>query len=362
MASYRSPTPPDLGSPSSPVGSHGITPSGTLAPALKAALALFGSPGPSQAGAAGGGGSLHQYETGPGGAGSQGGGEKPVHAASPHAAAGGAPEPAGQGQGGVGGVVRSKHRHSQSRGGARPDPVHPVPEPDPRVAVRQKLKARATKLGLPTLPGSGSITMATRYIEGGRETVLGYIRLAAMNGNDSAMTWWHAYEDLSQYDQLHVSYDDICAATGVQPKAILMAMAGAGFDANCDIANLLSAHLHPSVVVASAKQAVKPNGIEDRKLLFQHSGFIPVPKGTQITINNSSHAQANAAAAAQATSLSNPSVPSFLQDVDDLGMATKAVQGEIIEAHQKALPPATEISDEVWEAQLAAAMATKKAG
>ena len=180
--------------------------------------------------------------------------------------------------------------------------------------------------------------------------MLAYIQLAAMNGNDSAMTWWHVFEKLNQHEKQVVSYDDICAASGISPKNILMAIAGAGYDANCDIANLLASHMHPGVVAASAKAALKGDGIEDRKLLMQHQGFIPVPKGTSINIHTSAHAQA--AAHAQAQSLSDPSVPSFLDDIDDLGSVTRAVQGEIIEAQVKALPPASEPSEADWAATL----------
>lgn len=190
--------------------------------------------------------------------------------------------------------------------------------------------------------------MATRYIEGGRATVLAYIQLAAMNGNDSAMTWWHVFEGLSKYEKSQVSYDDVCAASGIPPKNILMAIAGAGFDANCDIANLISSHLHPKVVEASGKAAMKADGIEDRKLLMMHQGFIPAPKGASVIINNSAVSNANALAQAQG----NPSVPSFLDDIEDLGPVTKVVQGEIIEAQIKALP-ATSATDEAdWHAKL----------
>lgn len=212
------------------------------------------------------------------------------------------------------------------------------------------MKAKATKLGLPTLPGSGSITMATRYIDGGRETVLAYLHLAAMNGNDSAMTWWHVFDKLNKYEQSVVSYDDVCAASGISPKNILMAIAGAGYEANCDIANLLASHLHPKIVAASARVAQTDGGIEDRKLMLQHAGFIPVPKGMSININASSHAQA--AASANATSSNDSSVPSFLEDVDAIGDTDRVVQGELVAAAMKALPPAAHPSEADWAATL----------
>jgi hypothetical protein len=192
--------------------------------------------------------------------------------------------------------------------------------------------------------------MATRYIDGGRDTVLSYIHLAAMNGNDSAMTWWHVFEKLNKYEQSVVSYDDVCAASGISPKNILMAIAGAGYEANCDIANLLASHLHPKIVQASARVAQTDAGIEDRKLMMQHQGFIPVPKGMSININASSHAQA--AASAHAMSSNDSSVPSFLEDVDDIGSTDRIVQGELVEAQVKALPPASHPSEADWAATL----------
>lgn len=169
-----------------------------------------------------------------------------------------------------------------------------------------------------------------------------------MNGNDSAMTWWHVFEKLNKFEQSQVSYDDVCAASGISPKNILMAIAAAGYDANCDIANLLASHLHPQIVAASAKAAQKEAGIEDRKLLMQHQGFIPVPKGMSINI----HANASAAAAAHATSSNDASVPSFLSDVDEIGSVDRIVQGEIVDTQTKALPPAEHPSEADWAATL----------
>jgi len=169
-----------------------------------------------------------------------------------------------------------------------------------------------------------------------------------MNGNDSAMSLWHVYENLTPYEASIASLDDLCAASGVAPKAILMAIAGSGFDAGCDIANLVAAHLHPKVVDASVKYALQADGIEDRRMLLQHSGFIPVPKGQTITINASSHAVAASHAAASGSA----SVPSFLADMEDAVSASKVVQGEIVQTQTKELGPAP--SSAAWEATLAA--------
>lgn len=328
-------------------GSYGVTPSSTLAQAVKSALAKVKAGGYEALNETlndqGSGLGLHQQPAVPPGGGpaipDQHHPTPGVHEApAPHS---GVPNPGGK---------RPRRRLLAKR--------RATPEPSDRLKTQEKLKARATKLGLPTLPGSGSLTLATRYIEGGRATVLLYIQLAAMNGNDSAMTWWHVWEHLSKYEQSHVSFDDICASSGIPPKNILMAIAGAGFEANCDIANLLASHMHPKVVEASIKEAQKADGIEDRKLLMSHSGFIPVPKGSSIVINNAP--QAIAMAKAQSVSMSDPSVPSFLQDIEDLSPVTHQVQGEVIQAQAKELPPAP--LDSEWASTLDALAQKQKTG
>jgi hypothetical protein len=59
-------------------------------------------------------------------------------------------------------------------------------------------------------------------------------------------------------------------------------------------ARILTAIELPSVVERSVETALTAEGIADRKMLFQHSGFLPTPKGSQTTINVAQNAQANA--------------------------------------------------------------------
>ena len=183
-------------------------------------------------------------------------------------------------------------------------------EPAPKAKVRARLLGLAREAGLEILPGEGSLTLATRYLPGGRSDVVAYVRLAAANQDPDALLWLHVWESLKPWEQRQVTLDDICAAAGVSPGKMVKAIVGSAFDANCDVANLVAAMAHPRVVKASIRAATRADGIEDRKLLFQHHRFIPVNKGATVNINAS--ATANAAAAAQA----NPELPSFADDLD----------------------------------------------
>jgi hypothetical protein len=192
--------------------------------------------------------------------------------------------------------------------------------------VNASLRARAVAAGLPTLPGPGSLTLATRALTGGRDTLLAYIRLAAVEGDPSAQTWLHVYDSLKAWERKVATLDDVCVAGGVSPVKLLKAIVGVAFEAGIDVANLVSAQAHPDVVQASIRVAKTNEGIEDRKLLFQHHNFVPIPKGATIAINVSANATANAASLASA----DQSVPNFLQDVETLQAPKREVQEAIV--------------------------------
>jgi len=49
------------------------------------------------------------------------------------------------------------------------------------------------------------------------------------------------------------------------------------------ISILVAALNMPAIVAASVKQALTPDGTGDRNMLFQHAGFLPTPRGKQLT-------------------------------------------------------------------------------
>ncbi len=197
---------------------------------------------------------------------------------------------------------------------------HPAPG-------RAKLKELAKQLGLPTLPGEGSLTLAIRYLEGGRGTFIQYVTLAATDEDIDAKTFLHVYLDLTTYEQKAVSLDDVCAAAGVSPVKLVKAIVGTAFEHGVDLANFIAAVSHPKTVHKTIQFAHQKEGIRDRELLLQHHGFSPQPKGTTINIGVSSTSTSQATALSQATS-----VPSFAEDMADLQDSKIGVQHQLIEA------------------------------
>ena len=189
-----------------------------------------------------------------------------------------------------------------------------------------------------TLAGVQSLSFATRYLEGGRTRFLELVQLAALNNVPVACKWYAVYADLDLNGRMHCSFDDVCAAAGISPDALMACLVSTGMKQGVDVGNLVAAALHPDIVRASAESAKRIVGDyveiaqEDRRMQFLHHQFIPVPKGT--TINISANAKAAAAASAE------PTVPKFAEDAR-VGEAAvpeflrirerKSIEGEVTE-------------------------------
>ena len=159
-----------------------------------------------------------------------------------------------------------------------------------------------------------------RYIDGGRDRFLDYVQLAAAEKNDEAEIFLGIYQELSVIEQLNVSFDDICAAGDIRPSVLMAAVVQAAMEYGQTVADVVAAASHPKIVRQTVKSAMRIGGQfadiaqKDRVILLQKQKFAPVPRGTTVTVNANASANARAAAAAA----SQPSVPSFLDDVGSL--------------------------------------------
>lgn len=89
------------------------------------------------------------------------------------------------------------------------------------------------------------------------------------------------------------------------PELIVVAAMRMGVQAS----SMIAAMAHPAVVKKTVEVALTDGGVEDRQVLHKATGFLPAPRGAQTQINISSNAQAHAAAASSAQSLSVEAPP-----------------------------------------------------
>lgn len=210
----------------------------------------------------------------------------------------------------------------QKRGTGRV-PFAVSPEDRLRLKLREKQRnvykdsTASTKL-TPTLAGVHALSFATRYIDGGRATFIEAVQLAVLERCPAAEAWFAVYADLLPYEREIVSFDDVCAASGVKPSQLMAEVVSTVMEIGRDAGNLIAALMHPKVIGAMAESGadLKSTNPEisqrDRMAFLQGRGFLPVPKNAVINVHASASAQAAAAAA------SEPSVPSFAADLGAL--------------------------------------------
>lgn len=212
-----------------------------------------------------------------------------------------------------------------------------------RVRLRDKLRTRLMKstgdpglTRLPTLPGVSSLSIATRYLPGGRERFVEYVQFAAVNDHEIAKQWIFVYDDLLPSERQIVSFDDVCLAAGVKATELMALVVSTAMEYGIDVGNLVAAAGHPEVVAKAVESASRIAGkgamigLRDREMLFQHHNFVPTGRGSGPIVQVNQHASANAQAAAVADA--DPSVPSFAHTMHALRAAPARAQ----------LPPADE--------------------
>lgn len=200
----------------------------------------------------------------------------------------------------------------------------------PAELLRDKLLAhrvRATgKKTLSTIPGLQSMSMLVKDLP--REQVLQIIQLAQLDGKEAAEKWWFVFTDLNVAQRLQVNLDDICAASGVKPRDLIVAMLEAMLDNALPAHRLVAASFLPTVASTLGQSAQRLNsriGERDReRLLIMHGSLPAKQKGTVVQVS------ANAQAAASAAL--DPSVPSFASDMEALsGMRAIPARATVVD-------------------------------
>jgi hypothetical protein len=90
--------------------------------------------------------------------------------------------------------------------------------------------------------------------------------------------------------------DGVCEQIGLAPLELLKVVAEAAYRFSMYAARLATAVALPSVVERSIEVALTNKGVADRKMLLQHSGFLPTPSGAQTRIAIMQNSQLNATA------------------------------------------------------------------
>ena len=126
-----------------------------------------------------------------------------------------------------------------------------------------------------------------------------------------------------------IPVEAFCVAAKLCPNEMFALAVAEARQQSARVSSMLAALKQPAVVSRSINEALTPGGVEDRMAQLRHSGFLPLPKGSQVNV----YASASALAAAQAEAKDTRS--------DVIPEDTIRRLGDRFNA-QKALPPPVE--------------------
>lgn len=135
--------------------------------------------------------------------------------------------------------------------------------------------ARRARLQLGLRPVSfHPIGMLTKLIIGGKTRFMELASFASRIEPGLACIV-ESYESLNPTLRPSVSIDEIYVKHHVDPCHYVAVVGEAALRFKNNSAILIAAMSMPEIVVRSVMEAVKPSGVNERKMLFQHAGFIP---------------------------------------------------------------------------------------
>lgn len=181
-----------------------------------------------------------------------------------------------------------------------------------------------------SLPGVQSLSLACRFLPGGRDRFIEYIQLGALNADVTCLQFWQIWAELTPAERREASFDDVVAAGNIRPADLLAAMVKHAVNMGIDVGRMIAASLHPQVLEAMGQSAVKLDnaiGQGDRFRFLEAQGFLPIPqKGPSIAIN------ANATAGALAQGGTGSGDAAMLSPFQAALQAASNAREEVVEA------------------------------
>lgn len=118
-------------------------------------------------------------------------------------------------------------------------------------------------------------------IPGGQKAVFALLKLS---DDPEAQAAVQAMEHPWKRGNTHgFSLEEALEKAGIAPRTFIGIVSRVAFDFKIDLGNLIASFNYPDLMRASVEKAKDVNtGTEERRMHFQHSGFIPTGKGIQI--------------------------------------------------------------------------------
>jgi hypothetical protein len=96
------------------------------------------------------------------------------------------------------------------------------------------------------------------------------------------------YRETVLDDRKDLIPEDLCRKADISPARLVGVLAKAAYQRNVDLSRMLMAMHSPALIGAAAKFGERKDGHQDRKMLLQAAGVVPMggSKGVAVNINN----------------------------------------------------------------------------
>ncbi len=205
-----------------------------------------------------------------------------------------------------------------------PDVQDPIRELQMERAVTKRSGLSGKRLSASRV--YGTIDYIAKYIFRGDEKMVSYARLVAEDGDSRFQTFveaWEADRSSGLPSRAHETLATIAKNSGINSIDFCVEVMRACMKRNIDISNMYAGLAHPKVVQRNIAQALKPKGIRDREIFFQHTGWLPLPKGSQINVNAQATAQSLSAAKGSSNEEEGPPLPPFEEQTVEASMIAR---------------------------------------
>lgn len=130
------------------------------------------------------------------------------------------------------------------------------------------------------MPFESTLSFAFRSC-GGKPTAINGARLVE-DPRFARVVW--AYDQATERDKEKMDLEELCKAADIPSDEFLGAVLSALWKRSIDIGKLTAIVAHPRIVEATIEAAQGKFGMPDRKMLLDHAGFLPQPKGQTINV------------------------------------------------------------------------------
>jgi len=136
------------------------------------------------------------------------------------------------------------------------------------------------------------ITHIVASLKGGATGAIGYLRGCE---HEDAKKILAAYDSIPFRHAVLLPIEAFCAASGITTKRALELITSACFEQSAQQTELLVRSMHPDIVQAGLMTAATPgkDGVADRKMVYQHTNFTPMPKTQVVNVHGDVNANDN---------------------------------------------------------------------